>query len=326
MKVKKILTANVDFSYNYHWNKIADHIGKYDKKWHTRKLFGKVYKLFIIGKKYDVIVFNYDVRLAFLCALFLRIFCFKKNAIKIVFITLLIDVSIFNKKSFLHFIFYYIFVRLQHKIIVHTKEEITIYRKTFKIIPKNKFIYIPYFYYQDNSIITTNRNKKKYILCAGNHRDIGTFVNAMSYLKNYNGVVIAGEGDRLIWENNNEVNIDFFFNLSYKKYKQYIADAMALVVPINNTKLKRSLGIIATFQAVSLDIPVIAADTFHLQDYFSKNDINYYKSEDSTCLADTINQVVKNYKASKNKVKVAKIKLYQYYTIDNFITALTHVC
>ena len=114
--------------------------------------------------------------------------------------------------------------------------------------------------------------------------------------------------------------------MPYKEYKQYIANAMALVVPINNKKLKRSLGLIATFQAVSYGVPVVVSNTFHLKDYFSINEIWYYKSGNTKSLADTIKLVLTNKKLTKLKVQRAMEYYKKNLTPEKYLDNLTSVC
>ena len=95
---KNILTVNSDYSYNQRWGKIACYIEDYDNIWQTRSLFGKLLKLLFMRNNFEIIVFNYDVKLAFLFSLFHHICPYKGKLKKCIFVTLLIDVSIFNIK------------------------------------------------------------------------------------------------------------------------------------------------------------------------------------------------------------------------------------
>ena len=323
---KNILTVNVDYSYNDKWGKIACHIEDYDNIWQTRSLFGKLLKLLFIGHNFEIIVFNYDVKLAFLFSLLHHLYPYKGKLKRCIFVTLLIDVSIFSIKNVHRYIFYYIFVRLQDSIIIHTREEKFIYSESFKIRLNNKFIFIPYFSYEDNSILNSQGDRGDYVICPGNHRDIDTFTKAISFLNKYKGIVIGGEGDRLKWENYNRNKIKFFFNIPYEKYKQLIANAGLLVVPLKKEKNMRSLGIIATFQAVSLSVPVIVPSTFHLKDYFSNKEILFYDPGNYKSLAKAIQQSFVDKHLSDTKVKKAKLKLDKYYTNENFLINLTNVC
>ena len=323
---KNILTVNVDYSYNHKWGKIACHIEDYDNIWQTRSLFGKLLKLLFIGHNFEIIVFNYDVKLAFLFSLFHHLYPYKGKLKRCIFVTLLIDVSMFSIKNVHRYIFYYIFVRLQDRIIIHTREEKIIYSESFKIRLKNKFIFIPYFSYEDNSILNSQMDRGDYVICPGNHRDIDTFAKAISFLNKYKGIVIGGERDRLKWENYNGKKIKFIFNIPYEKYKQLIANARLLVVPLKKEKNMRSLGIIATFQAVSLCVPVIVPSTFHLKDYFSNKEILFYDPGNYKSLAEAIQQSFADKHLSDMKVKKAKQKLDKYYTNENFLKNLANVC
>ena len=323
---KNILTVNSDYSYNQRWGKIACYIEDYDNIWQTRSLFGKLLKLLFMRNNFEIIVFNYDVKLAFLFSLFHHICPYKGKLKKCIFVTLLIDVSIFNIKNVHKYIFYFIFVRLQDRIIIHTKEEKFIYSDTFKLGLKRKFIFIPYFSYRNNTILNYKRERGDYVICPGNHRDLDTFAKAISFLNKYQGIVIGGEGDRFKWGSYQGNNIDLFFNISYEKYVQLIANAGLLVVPFKEEKNRRSLGIIATFQAVSFGVPVVVSNTFHLKDYFSNKEILFYDPGNYKSLAEAIQQSFTDKHLSDLKVKKAKQKLDKYYTNENFLKNLANVC
>ena len=251
---------------------------------------------------------------------------------KIVFVTLLVDLSKYKKwnlKTMIHWFFYYLFIRIPNNILVHTSHEVQAYKKNFRDTKKNRIEQINYFSYNSFNNFSNIYSKKKncnYIVCAGNHRDIPTFLNAAIKLNSIKSIVIAGEGDRKDWEGFKHEKVEILFNQPYAKYQEIISGATALIIPIKNNYPIRSLGLIAAFEAIYLQVPIIASDTFHLKDYFNTNDIFYYFSENVDSLLDTIDFVVSNpkdvFKKTRNAFEKTKIK----YNKDVFLKNLYSIC
>ncbi len=332
---KKILTVNIDYSSQKKWLVHAIDITEFDKNYNKKNKLYQIFRLLKVANNFKIVVFNYDVKLAFWFILLYRLLPFyERNINKIVFIGLLIDLADFNNKNKSYFfskikiLFYIIFVRLPDKIIVHTTKEIELYTNKFKIFAKNKFIFVPYFSYHSpiKHKKVKKENNKEYVICAGHHRDINTFVKAIELLRNYKAHVIGGEGDREDWENKKIDGIDFYFNLPYKEYRNLIANSSLIVIPIRNYKPIRSLGLIAAFQAVSLGIPVIASNTFQLKDYFLKDEITYFEAEDKISLAKKIRYVLSNENISTQKVNKAIKKLEEEFTFQKYIDNLILIC
>ena len=231
-----------------------------------------------VANRYEVLVLHYDVKFAFVLGFLARIFPIGRLK-KIVFVTLLVDVGRYEKKNLkniLKWFFYSLFIRIPNKILVHTSYEVNAYKKIFKDQKSNRIEQINYFSYNSLNEFPKNNGKKKngeYVVCAGNHRDIATFINAAEKLNKIKSVVVAGEGDRKIWGNYNSNKIQILFNQPYFKYQEIISHASALIIPIKKSYPIRSLGLIAAFEATCLGVPIIASDTFHLKDYFNSNDV-----------------------------------------------------
>ena len=206
----EILTVNVGYDYTPAWRKDAVHIAKIDKKWNKRSTCSKAWLLASIVQSYKKIIFTYDVKLVSLYYIFsfFHPYVGKKE---LIFITLLVDVAqftgviIYGFRNTIKYWFYYFFVRIPGKIVVHTKEEIRLYAETFKLYSKNKFYFIPHcfaYHMPDENDFDYHPiyGEIDYIVCPGNHRDIVTFVHAIKMLPNIKGIVIGGDGDKPKWE------------------------------------------------------------------------------------------------------------------------------
>ena len=282
-------------------------------------------------RKFEVLLLHYDIKFAFIVGLLARILPGGRLR-KIVFVTLLVDISRYKKRSFkniIHWFMYYLFIRIPNNILVHTSHEVIAYKKVFRDTKKDRIVQINYFSYNSFKDFSKNYNKKKnspYIVCAGNHRDIATFVNAANKLNKTKSIVIAGEGDRKDWGGYNNDKIQILFNQPYSKYQKIISGATALIIPIKKQSPTRSLGLIAAFEAIYLQVPVIVSNTFHLKDYFNSNDIYYYSSENVDSLLDTINYVLSEPKDVFKKTRNAFEKTKIQYNKDTFLKNLYSIC
>ena len=332
----EILTVNVDYDYTPAWRKNAVHIAKIDKKWHKRSTSSKAWVLASLVHSYKKIIFTYDVKLVSLYYVF-SFFLPYIGKKEIIFITLLVDVAQFTSlkqtgfRNIIKYWFYYFFIRIPGKIVVHTKEEIRLYAETFKLYPKKKFYYVPHcfaYHMPDENDFDYHPiyEGSDYIVCPGNHRDIDTFVHAIQMLPDMKGIVIGSDGDRPIWDHEKIENVEFKFNIPYAEYRQFIANAKLLVFPVTKAGPLRSLGQITVLHAVVFGVPVLSADTFHLKDYFSINEIWYYKSGNTKSLADTIKLVLTNKKLTKLKVQRAMEYYKKNLTPEKYLDNLTSVC
>jgi len=333
--VPEILTVNVDYNYTPAWRKDAIHIAKVDKKWHKRSTFSKAWFLASIVQSYKKIIFTYDVKLVSLYYIF-SFFPPYVGKKEIIFITLLVDVAQFigvkkyGFKNTIKYWFYYFFIRIPGKIVVHTREEIRLYSKTFKLYSKNKFYFIPHcfaYHMPDENDFDYHPicGKTDYIVCPGNHRDIETFVNAIQMLPSITGIVIGSDDNRAKWEHVKINNVEFKFSIPYEEYRQIIANAELLVFSVSSIGPLRSLGQISVFHSVIFGVPVLAADSFQIKDYFSRDEIWYYEPGNGRSLADNIKLVLNDKILTKIKVQKAMEKLYKDYTRTTFIDKIGQV-
>lgn len=262
----------------------------------------------------------------------MRIFPATSRVKKIVFVTLLVDAKKYEKlniKVITQWLLFFLFIRIPNKILVHTSHEVDVYKRLFKDSKANRIEMIPYFSYnklKNFSSYNTKRKRSDYLVCAGNHRDLSTFIKAAEKVKGLKSIIIAGEGDRKDWEGYKHNNIKILFNQSYDKYQNIISNALALVIPIKANSPIRSLGLIAAFEAIYLKTPIIASDTFHLKDYFSCQEIYYFEPENENSLMRKINFVLSNpndvYKKSLRGYKKTK----SLYSRETFLNRLYEIC
>ena len=332
----RVLTVNVDYDYTPAWRKDAVHIAKIDKKWYKRSTCSKAWFLASLVHSYKKIIFTYDVKLTLLYYVFsfFHPYVGKKE---IIFITLLVDVAQFTGvekygfRNTIKYWFYYFFIRIPGKIVVHTKEEIRLYAETFKLYSKKKFYFIPHcfaYHMPDENDFNYHPiyGEIDYIISPGNHRDIDTFVHAIKMLPDIKGIVIGGNDDQPKWEHEKIDNVEFKFNIPYAEYRQNIANAKLLVFPVTKTGPLRSLGQITILHAIIFGVPVLAADTFHLKNYFSKDEIWYYESGNARSLADTIKLILTDKTLTKLKVQRA-IRCYKKnFTPTKYLDNLTNLC
>jgi len=325
---KRILTVNISFKDNQLWSQKSGYITDYDKIWNKRSLLFQIIKVLEVARGFEVILLHYDVKFAFIISLLARILPGGRLK-KVVFVTLLVDVSRYKKrnlKTIIHWLFYYLFIRIPNKILVHTSYEVKVYKEVFRDRKKSRIKQINYFSYNNFSNPYKKKKKSEYIVCAGNHRDIGTFVNAAKKLNRIKSIVIAGEGDRKDWEGYKHKKIEILFNQPYGKYQDIISGATALIIPIKKNYPIRSLGLIAAFEGIYLKVPIIASDTFHLKDYFNSNEIYYFFSENVDSLSSTIDFVISDSKDVISKTRNAFEKTKIKYNKDVFLNKLYSIC
>ena len=214
-------------------------------------------------------------------------------------------------------------------VLVHTSYEIELYSEVFRLKKKNRINFLHYFSYNDNNELLSKNIDiviNDYVICAGNHRDINTFVSAVNKIDNLYGIVIGSEADRIKWENSEFNDIKFYFNLPYVRYRKLISGAKASVISIKNSGPLRSLGLISAFEAISLQVPIIASNTFHLKDYFSNNEISFYTPDDSNSLAEKIEEISSNNNFYKMKAYSALKKMNCCYNKKVFLQKLYKLC
>jgi len=325
----KILSLITHFQHVASWkNKtkvITDEIPSWGKIHRTVK----AWKLAKIAPKYDCIIFFYDSLLLFIfCQLFRFRHPFKEKPV-IIFTTFLCDVSRFNNFNFsfrglydaIRKLYYRIFINLCDKVVVHSTKEILYYADTFKV-SINKFHFIPYFVRSDALVSQEEENlikSENYIITAGRHRDLLTFINALKNSE-IQGIIVCGASDRKSLPNKLPDNISIFIEIPFHDYRKLIRRASIVVVPLFRDKWIRSLGQIVTFEAIAKGIPVVASKSFQLTDYFiSEEEILFFEPGDAEHLRRQLHRIqtdetLRNLLTASSYNKMMKLYTPQIYT------------
>jgi glycosyltransferase involved in cell wall biosynthesis len=253
---------------------------------------------------------------------------------RIVFTTFLNDISSFKKfhrlskgwiREKLRFLYYFVFTRMAKVIVVHSSAEIDLYASTFHL-PRERFSFIPYCVRGDalsSNPQTTTLPAAQYILAAGRHRDFQTFITALRDTS-FQGIIVGGQEDKDVFlEKDLPPNIEAYFEIPFEQYRAWIAGAKAFVVPLFDDRVIRSLGQIATFEAVAHNIPVIASRTFQLTDYFTDEiEILFYQAEDSKELKKQIDRIMGDHLLRDQLTQRAYSRMLTEYTDEKYTRML----
>lgn len=318
------------------WEANTTRIDLVDRNWNRRNLVGKAIKLLQIYSRWDRIVFFYDSRLPMLLW-FLNLLWFRSNfRERVVFTTWLCDTSLFDHPpagrlrsiySQIRKIYYSTFASLFRAIVVHSSAEVSYYATTFNI-PEKRLRFIPYFARQDSlttNICSDRTLSSPYVLAAGRHRDFSTYLVAVKDLP-VEAVLIGGEADRNMISNEQPGHIRLIFEVPFQEYRSWVSQAMVFVVPLFPDRPRRSLGQIATFEAIAAHVPVIAARTFHLQDYFTSDEILFYEPGNPNDLAAKISRLLDDPSLRKDLSERAYKSMISKFTAQNYTEALLSLC
>jgi glycosyltransferase involved in cell wall biosynthesis len=330
----RILSLITHFSHLAQWEANTTRVNLIDPIWQKRSRLSKVWKLLQLAPEYDCILFFYDVRLLVIFWLFYYVRYQTNPSDRMFFTTFLCDVSSFAKFSYLsknwireklRFIFYFAFTRMVKIIVVHSSTEIDLYANTFHL-HRNHFEFIPYFVRRDALSFkhqTMALPAAQYILAAGRSRDFHTFIAALRDTP-FHGVIIGGQEDKDVFlQEDLPPNVDAYFEIPFQQYRAWIAGAKVFVVPLFADRVIRSLGQIATFEAIANHIPVIASRTFQLSDYFIDGiEILFYQAENSNELRKQIERIMGEQLLGKQLAKRAYSRMLTQYTDEQYTKSL----
>ena len=328
------LNPNPGFEDSQLWQDHERAITELDSKWHGRSLLAKTIVLARMAKGFDVILFHFDTHLAGLASLTQRVVAPSRC---LVFQGLLRDISRYSPnllgmlRNRLGLWFHRILVHNLDAVIVHTSAEVNQYSEFFST-PKSRFVFIPYFYYEDaygyvspDSRGALNNTASTNVLAIGRHRDYECFIRALVGTS-WRGSVVAGASDREEIGDAIPENIEAYYEVSREEYRCHIAQSDIVVLPFHANRWQRSLGQIAMFEAMSMRKPVITAETFHLADYASENEILYYRAGDAKHLREQIARLIEDTELRKRLVQGAWDRIHREFTKERYITLLIHAC
>lgn len=331
---KRVLSLITHFDHIPSWKDYVITINTIDKKWNNRNIFSRAWFVVQGIDHFNAIILHFDLRFCAIFSLLLKISFWKRQGGKLIFTTYLCDISSFdsshNKNVLLRcynnirYKLHKLILSTMDCVVVHSRAEINLYSHFFKE-PESKFVFIPYCVRADalNSDICSE--KFDYVITAGRHRDIATFIEALKELS-IKGVIIAGESDRPIVPKDLPKNIDLFFEVPFNQYRRFISQAKALIIPLSKNHTLRSLGQIAAFEAVAAKVPIVASRTFQLIDYFEEGkEILFFEPEDPLDLRKNLEILTSNPKLGKQLAENAYEKMMMNYTDKNYTNALINL-
>jgi glycosyltransferase involved in cell wall biosynthesis len=328
------LNPNPGFEDSQLWQEHTTAITELDARWHTRSLLAKTISLTRIARGFDVIIFHFDSHLAGLASLIQKVVAPSRC---LVFQGLLRDISRYSPnilgmlRNRLGLWFHRILVHHLDAVIVHSSAEVDLYSEFFQT-PKSRFIFIPYFYYEDaygyvsrDCCAPLNDGAPAKVLAIGRHRDYGCFMRALAGTS-WQGCIVAGASDREELVGKIPENIQAYYEVSREEYRRQIAQSDIVVLPFHADRWQRSLGQIAMFEAMLMRKPVIAAETFQLADYASENEILYYRPGDARHLREQMKRLIEDADLRRRLVQSAWDRTHAEFTRERYITRLIHAC
>jgi glycosyltransferase involved in cell wall biosynthesis len=254
-----------------------------------------------------------------------------------VFTTLLCDVSRFGlfpplNRRWLYEkcrqLYYCVFVRVMNVIVVHSTVEVDLYSRVFRV-PPSRFRFVPYCVRSDAMQIhnwAKHVSLEPYVLAAGRNRDFRTFIAAIQ-ATSFRGMIIGGADDRVRMGHTLPSNIEARFEIPFDQYRAFVAGAAILVVPLVADRMARSLGQITMFEAIARHVPVIAARTFQVTDYFAdEREMLFYDPENADDLRRQIERLMMNPELSAFIAKNARARMLAEYTDEQYTQSLLQLC
>jgi glycosyltransferase involved in cell wall biosynthesis len=314
------------------WRQYVTSVIDIDRDWRSKSPLKKVFSLFLMAGDFDVVLFHQDIRVA---ALFSLVSRFRRRAPAMVYQGYEFDISrgAFSRTNLRDSVSN-LASRLVHRLVlkraalavVHTTAEVQLYAKFFNV-PEQRFVFVPYFHYGHDPAalpIDTEAEKAR-VLAIGRHRDFDCFIQAAKDT-NWQKVIVAGAYDRETLQG--KVPEDFlgYFEVSREEYREQIARASVVVLPLYDNCWQRSLGHIAMFEAILKRRPIVAARTFQLQDYASDNEVLYYRAGDAADLRRQVDRLLTDEALRLRLTENAHKRLVAEFTRQKYILSLLEVC
>jgi glycosyltransferase involved in cell wall biosynthesis len=329
----KILSLNQStFDEEPLWRQCVTSISDIDHDWRSKSLLRRVFSLLSIAGDFDVVLFHQDNRLAALFSLASRL---KRRAPVFVYQGYEFDISrgVFSSKN-LRTSVSNLASRLVHRLVlkrvalavVHTTAEIRLYAKFFNV-PEQKFVFVPYFHYGHDpaAILIDTEVENTRVLAIGRHRDFDCFIQAAKDAA-WTKVIVTGAYDRETLQGKVPNDFHVYSEVSREEYREQIARASVVVLPLYDNCWQRSLGHIAMFEAILKRRPIVAARTFQLQDYASDHEILYYRPGDAADLRTQVNRLLSDEALRRRLTENAHNRLVAEFTRQKYILSLLEVC
>lgn len=333
----KILSLITHYASIPEWESQTTRIDNLDPQWSQRSLLQKLLVLLRFAPTYDRIVFFHDTRLPTLFWLIYWILHRKNTKKRLIFVTFLCDVARFRAYPILtprglyeraRYLYHYSFVRMFRAVVVHSSHEKLLYASVFRL-PADRFYFVPYCVRPDTfsaDLLEEPDWKPAQVVVAGRHRDFRTFITAVTDLP-LDAAIIAGDSDRALIGDHVPRNVTVHYEIPFEEYRWWVTQASVFVIPLFDTQITRSLGQIAALEAVANYIPVVAARTFQLSDYFLEDvEMLFYTPGDSSGLQKQIVCLLQDEALRARLTTAAHARLLARYTPKQFCGSLLRVC
>jgi glycosyltransferase involved in cell wall biosynthesis len=332
----RVLSLLTQYSHSAPWASNTTSIDSADSCWSERSLWSKAWRLVRIAPAYNFIFFYQDIRLPVLFWVFACLRRAKPPETKLVFVALLCDVSRFHapfgfSRQSLYdrarWFYYAWFTHIHYQIVVHSAAEVGFYARTFGV-PRERFCFIPFHVRRQalsGTIPAHFDATSPYILTAGRHRDVATFCAALADTP-LQGIVVRGAEERAAVAPLLPPNVRAYYELPIESYRGLFAGAQIFVVALYATRWQRSLGQIAAFEAIANGVPVIAARTFQLADYFcEEHEILCYEPENAVDLKRQIDRLLRDPALARLLSKNAHARMVTSYTEEHYVGSLLDI-
>jgi glycosyltransferase involved in cell wall biosynthesis len=335
----RILSLITHFAHVPQWETTTTRIDTVYPDWPTRSLPSKAFLIARSAPSWDRNVFFYDTRLPLVVSLIALLLHPHGHRRRMVFTTFLCDTTRLESAHFsigglyllARWAYFWVFVRLFSSVVVHSRAEIETYSRVFGV-PQSRFVFVPYFVRDDAFAVVPcspghAMPRERYVVAAGRHRDYATFIEAVSGL-DIQAVIVAGNDDaEMIRDKAAAAGVELRIEVPFSEYRELIRHASICVVPLSSDGPVRSLGQIATFEAIAARTPVIAARTSQLTDYFEEDgEIQFYKPGDPQDLRAKIEIVMSNPCASVDRADSAFRRVVREYTAAEYTRKLIGMC
>jgi glycosyltransferase involved in cell wall biosynthesis len=290
---KKVLSIHPWLDLHPAWQSRTAPITRFDAGFYQRSFVSRVIRAARIARRFDACVLFQDVRFALVVALLLRLTSRTRMVLVGAYPLIVSKRGPASAWEYAVYFAYRGLFSLMDRVVVHSGFEISTFSTFFKL-PAAKFQFVPYFLRDQRDdqrrMDWEERWRSGYVLCAGRHRDVTTFVEAVDGLGR-KSVVVAGKDDepRLTKYEGRVANLELHYEVSKEDYGHFLDNAALIVLPFYSDLFLRSLGQIAFLEASRREIPVVTSRTPHLSDYVREGEgVMCYEAENTRELREMI--------------------------------------
>lgn len=305
--------------FNNHFSDIISNpqitfIHEIDSLFEEKQLFVKVKEIFKFRNRYDRFVFYMDYKLAFVSALLFKLCCAKKEIYLHEFY-----LPEIKHREYIKYFYFYLLFHMVDCTIVHSNEDVIYYSNTF-YVRKNKFRFIPYFYYSKIQPVSAHIPTER-ILLPGRHRDISTFLKVAEGLSG-SITIVGGKDDKIAVSMS---NVKCLWEVDKAEYDKLFEDSDIVIIPLYKDRYKRSLGQIAVLKAFATNKYLIVADSPYIRDYISEDTCILYEPENPLSLKSAFDKLQNMTELERHQMIVRANAFVSKYSRENYSMNLEQI-